>query len=532
MQYLVESRGPSYKILGLIQNIVPVVGFFLCLIVFGLLQYQKARFVFLSDGVHFVDADCYSRMTRAQIVAHEPGTLIRTHAFENYPLGLRPHTTAPMDYLIVAACWLLGGRFDLDFAGAWISPILGSLLIFVVWLWGELRKIAYRWSAVVLLSISPVILHGFAVGRPDHQSLVLLLTASAILAETVIWAKRSAWVSLWWGLSWGCALWVSWFEPLILLTLVLIVRVLVWRSQCLARAWMPSLGIATLVALVAIILEGFPGTGLAQDPGSFFHWAMRIGELEPFNPLSAAIAWLGWLSPLLPFSLAWMAFKRKEAACWLWLALVLSAGALTGWHARWGYFLALSGALAMPSALSIIRQRWLGYALFAASLWPVASVLDRDLFPQGEAGRILAENLQESQQLRQAANALKGLEGDGILGPWWLTPQLVYWSGKNGVAGSSHESLAGIIATARFFVAQNETEATSILLERRPDFIVVCDANRLLDNSYTVLGELDQPANQLAATLFRTPSRCPNYLRLVFQNPNFKVYQVQKEMLE
>ena len=140
---------------------------------------------------------------------------------------------------------------------------------------------------------------------------------------------------------------------------------------------------------------------------SFLQWADRIGELQSFNPVSAAIAWMGWLSLLIPFGLAWMAFQRNERICWLWLALLLSMGALTGWHARWGYFLALSGALAMPFALSILRQRWLGYTLFAASLWPVALALENELFPQGKTADTVIENLHESQQLRRAAADIK-----------------------------------------------------------------------------------------------------------------------------
>ncbi|HEY5812813.1 MAG TPA: hypothetical protein VIT23_09190, partial [Terrimicrobiaceae bacterium] len=394
------------------------------------------------------------------------------------------------------------------------------------------RRLDYRWSMVVLLATSPVLLHGFAVGRPDHQSLVLLLTGSGILAETVLWKKASRWTSLWWGVSWGCALWVSWFEPLVLLVLTLSIRVLVWRGQSLTRAWLPSLGIATLVACLAIGIEGCPRAGL--DPNLrpfFFRWALRIGELQSLNLISAAFSWLGCLALLLPLALAWNGFKRKEPLAWFWLALVLITATLTAWHARWGYFLALCGALAMPHALQVIPQRWLGYGLFAVSLWPLASALERDLFPTGEARQNLVENLYESQQLRQVAHALKNLEGDGVLSPWWLTPQLVYWSGKKGIAGSSHESLPGTIDTARFFVADDESEAKSILLKRNPDFIVVCNADRLLDNSYTLLGEVRNPANQLAAVLFKTPSRCPDYLRLFFQNPSFKVYRVQKEML-
>ena len=533
MQYLVGATDRSHKILGLARKLASWIGIAICLGFFGVLQAHKARFVLLPDGVHFVDADCYSRMTRARIIAEKPGTLITRHAFENYPYGIRPHTTAPMDYLIVGFGRLLGTRVDLDIAGAWISPLLGAVLILLAGLWAAAKNIPYRWSMMVLLSTSPVILHGFAVGRPDHQSLILLLIASGLMAEAVLWTRRSIPTSLWWAFSWGCALWVSWFEPLVLLSLVLITRVLVWRAQCLTKAWIPSLVTGAMIVLVAILLEGFPSAGLEPGPiSSFWRWAGRIGELQAFNPVSAAVAWIGGLSLLMPFGLAWVAHKRHEKICWLWLALLLLTGALTGWHARWGYFLAVSGALAMPFALSIVRPRWLGYTLFAASLWPVALALENELFPQGKTARAAIDNLYESQQLRRAAVVLKGLQGDGILAPWWLTPQLVYWSGKSGVGGSSHESLAGTLDTARFFTSQAEEEATSILHTRHVDFVVVCDADRLLDNSYTVLGGTGEASNQLAVTLFRTPSRSPNYLRLVSEDPYFKVYQVNKDVLE
>jgi hypothetical protein len=531
MQHFVGSADASHKILGLTGKFASFAGIAICLAIFGFLQVQKARLVLLPDGVHFVDGDCYSRMTRARIISAQPGTLVTRHAFENYPYGVRPHTTAPMDYLIVGFGRLLGAKVDLDIAGAWISPVLGGLLILLAGLWAEARAIPYRWSMMVLLSTSPVILHGFAVGRPDHQSLILLLIASGLMAEAVLWTSRSTATSLWWGFSWGCALWVSWFEPLLLLALVLIVRMLVWRRQWLAKTWIPSLGMTAVIVLLAILLEGFPSAGLERTPmSSFLQWAGRIGELQAFNPVSAAIAWIGWLSLLIPFGLAWMAYHRNEGICWLWLALLLSMGALTGWHARWGYFLAVSGALAMPFALSVLRQRWLGYTLFAASVWPVALSLENEIFPQGKTARAVIENLYESQQLRRAAADIKGHSGDGILAPWWLTPQLVYWSGKNGIAGSSHESLAGTLDTARFFASQDEEEARSILQKRQVDFVVVCDADRLLDNSYTLLGRTSEPSNQLAVTLFRTPSRSPNYLHLISQNPYFKVYKVDTDM--
>ncbi len=46
-------------------------------------------------------------MTRARLVAEHPGTVVRHDDFENFPAGVTPHTTAPLDYLIVALAALL-----------------------------------------------------------------------------------------------------------------------------------------------------------------------------------------------------------------------------------------------------------------------------------------------------------------------------------------------------------------------------------------------------------------------------------------
>ena len=43
--------------------------------------------VFVAGNVYFADADCYARMTRAQMVREKPGLIIRHHAFENFPQG-------------------------------------------------------------------------------------------------------------------------------------------------------------------------------------------------------------------------------------------------------------------------------------------------------------------------------------------------------------------------------------------------------------------------------------------------------------
>src|SRR5690349_4145055 len=115
------------------------------------LRGHNLRNTFIGGQIYFVDADCYSRMTRAQIVDQHPGTIVRWHEFENYPSGVLPHTTAPLDYLIVALKWVLSlislasesfrtsvlGHQLLDVAGALISPLLAVAVVVFLSVWAR-----------------------------------------------------------------------------------------------------------------------------------------------------------------------------------------------------------------------------------------------------------------------------------------------------------------------------------------------------------------------------------------------------------
>ena len=141
--------------------------------------------VFVAGNVYFADADCYARMTRAQMVREKPGLIIRHHEFENFPQGTTPHTTAPLDYLIVALSLFLNPftAHALDLAGAFVSPLLALLGAWFLWWWSRRMKFRYRWVMLILYAISPILVHGTELGRPDHQSLLILLVAIAICAE-------------------------------------------------------------------------------------------------------------------------------------------------------------------------------------------------------------------------------------------------------------------------------------------------------------------------------------------------------------
>src|SRR3954454_11350110 len=182
--------------------------------------------IFCGGYINFVDADCYSRMTRARICFEHPGTIVRRQNFENFPKGTFPHTTAPFDYLIVALATALIplSRNALDLAGAVVSPLLSIALgIFLCW-WSRKMRLRFRWGLLILYGLSPMLVHGFALGRPDHQALLITLIILALCAEWSLAKEPSKSWSVVSGASWATALWVSLYEPIVLLLIVLAFR--------------------------------------------------------------------------------------------------------------------------------------------------------------------------------------------------------------------------------------------------------------------------------------------------------------------
>src|SRR5690606_24719538 len=135
-----------------------------------------------------------------------------------WPAGTDPHTTAPMDFLIAGLYWTIEGgmraleglaprwyeerifsmaksesettkeaarilwiawKERLDLAGALISPLLGfATCLFLGWWarWGVGRpageegrpRLNVRAAVPVLFALSPILVHGTLLGRPDH----------------------------------------------------------------------------------------------------------------------------------------------------------------------------------------------------------------------------------------------------------------------------------------------------------------------------------------------------------------------------
>ena len=349
--------------------------------------------VFVAGNVYFVDADCYARMTRAEMVRAKPGTIVRHHAFENFPQGTTPHTTAPLDYLIVALSLLLNPftAHALDLAGAFVSPLLGLLGGWFLWWWSRHMKFRYRWVMLFLYAISPILVHGTELGRPDHQSLLILLVTVGICAEwsaeklqvgglpsnvtreshmtrvVRAWALASA-------VAWAVAIWVSAYEPLVLFLLVMTTALVMNRRGAFERdrraGWILFAGI---IAIAFAIERRVPSIASLQLNAHFEEWASTIGELAHVSPMNPVwLNWCGYLLFLAPV-LIWMSMRtRRDGApngrALPIYVLLMATYFLTVWQARWGYFFVLIFALALPALLAPIKS--------GGAVWIAVRVVD------------------------------------------------------------------------------------------------------------------------------------------------------------
>lgn len=478
------------------------------------------RDVFLNGDIYFVDADCYSRMTRARIVIEHPGTVIRHHDFENYPTGVTPHTTAPFDYLIAALAWSLQpfSKNYVDLGGAIVSPVLGLLTTAFLWIWSRFLIHRFRKVMMLLVALSPVLVHGTTLGRPDHQSLLIFLMTVALGAELVMARTPAVGWGIVAGLAWGVGLWVSLYEPLILLAALVLTKLFFFRPKLFVRERVPGYLLLLAILGLAYALEGWRLTVPDTATMHYFeNWKRSIGELSSVSIISPLLfRWVGFGLLVAPILLA--ARLRDAKRSIILLVLLVLTFALTLWQVRWGYFFALVFAMSLPWQLSLFKKQWLIWTIFVLSLWPVLREWDDTLHPDAAL-----KNEERADKLlsRDAAMHLTG----PVLAPWWLSPQLVYWSHQPAVAGSSHESLPGIVDTARFYLTEDSAEAIGIVKSRRVLEIVAYDQNRVTQTSATVLGRV-VPANPLAKILEERPHSPPPFLQIQYANSALKIFRV------
>ena len=501
--------------------------------------------VFVAGNIYFVDADCYARMTRVQMCDAQLGLIVRHHAFENFPQGTTPHTTAPLDYLILSLSLLLKPftAHALDLAGAFVSPLLALLGGWFLWWWSRRMKFQYRWVMLSLYAISPILVHGTELGRPDHQSLSMLLVTIAICAEWSRWEATGAATARWAvvsGTAWGLAIWNSAYEALILFVLVIVLLLVLGDKEA------PHSGAATaksrragwvcfvLIIAIALLLERrIPSLSILHSSAIFKNWSRTIGELahvSPANPIW--LRWCGYFVLLTPF-LIWMSMSghsrtRQQRTPWLALVLVVPTYGFTIWQARWGYFFVLIFALALPALLAPIKSPAAVWIAFVLSIFPILRDWDERIWPNETQLAARVELRNESAQLRELALSLQSRDVHPFLAPWWLSPSIAYWSGQPGVAGSSHESLNGIEDSARFFLSEDLQEPRKILQSHRVAWVFAYDSERVAQNSAAVLNQ-ELPLHPLCRVLDRTPSQAPPFLIFSAQTAAFKLYRIAVE---
>jgi hypothetical protein len=472
---------------------------------------------------------------------------VRHHDFENFPAGTTSHTTAPLDYLILALSLLLKlfttQAFDL--AGALISPLLALLAGWFLWWWSRRMKFRYGWVMLILYAISPILVHGTELGRPDHQSLLMLLVTIAICAEWVLQCDRaraievnsrrlSEW-SILSGIAWGLAIWISAYETLALFFITMVVSVLQDRKATFANyrriGW---LCFGLIIAAALLIEQRIPAISIFRSNEIFENWGRTIGELAHVSPASPIwLRWAGYLLLVAPFLIWFGLWERKskstskstrESTPLFIIVLLIATYLLTIWQARWAYFFVLIFAMALPALLEPIKLRTAVSITFILSIFPVLRDWDARLWPnEAELARRI-EQRNESIQLRELAINLRSPETQPFLSPWWLSPAIAYWSGQPGVAGSSHESLEGNEQSARFFLSQDWQTARKILENRRVAWVIAYDFERLTSNSSAILG-LPVPQSPLCFVLDRTPAEVPPFLIFSAQNGAGKLYR-------
>ena len=500
--------------------------------------------IFHHGGVFFIDGDCYSRMTRAKMVT-EGHWVIRHHDFENAPDGITPHTTAPLDWMIVAVKPLVDlvlaiadprGRSllrgqTLDVAGALISPLLSVLTAAWLWWWAGHMRLPFRAATVLLFALSPILVHGGVLGRPDHQSLLILTLAVALGCELRLVHSaddahivRRAW-SIAAGSAWGISLWVSLYEPLVLLLAVTAMRLVSDRENFFARGrrsiWV---AVAAWVA-VAVLVDGWrmswPDPALREY---FGRWSATIGELRHVNPAKPLLwQWIGLLGLVGPV-LLWQAGREDRRAFGILAAVALLLG-FTLWQMRWGYFLALAFAMSLPWQLRALGRPRVAWIVFVVTLFPLGFSWFRTLHPDEATDEAHAWRRESQASLRRIAGKLRGPERATFLAPWWMSPQVAYWSGQPGVAGTSHQSLGGILDTARYYLAADGGKVAGILRKRGVKWIVADNASydpaqpdlhllSVITNSAALLNQ-PMPEEPLGLVLAEHPRQAPAYLREV-----------------
>ena len=177
----------------------------------------------------------------------------RNDSAHNCAAGLSHSRLVELAETIHGACARSGRHTDLAVARA--ARRLVSLVVVTA------NEISLSLGDADSYAISPILVHGTELGRPDHQALLMLLLTIAICAEWSLQAEADALATTNWskwsivsGVAWALAIWTSAYESLVLFLLVMVVTALKDPKrfrQDSACGWLCF----ALVIVIALLIE-------------------------------------------------------------------------------------------------------------------------------------------------------------------------------------------------------------------------------------------------------------------------------------
>lgn len=212
----------------------------------------------------FIGPDAYMRTVRVLELVEGGGWYDGTIERSNAPYGEQLHWTRPLDALILAGAAPLRILAGLDWqssvyiSGTLVSPVL-HILALLAFLWA-LRPLLDDRALVlagVLFAAQFYLAFQFAIGRPDHHGLILLLDIVILgLALRLIGPDPEPRDALAAGLSAALVVWVS-IEGLLVVALLLAVLAADWVRRGAAVAWLGWIATAAfcLGLVLALALE-------------------------------------------------------------------------------------------------------------------------------------------------------------------------------------------------------------------------------------------------------------------------------------
>ncbi len=217
------------------------------------------------NGVEFIGTDTYMRMVRAQELYDGGSWYDSTIERNNFPYGDELHWTRLMDLLIIGEAKIIepvtGIERAFELSGLTVSLVIGGFSILAM-LWAS--SYMFEWSltpiAIILFLSQYFALQYFAIGRPDHHSLIILFFISFFACAFRLVGKEKKRL---WGfasaVAAAMAFWVSVetvFMPAVL-ALVLTLSWVIRGDDSMERLRIFSTTFAVLVGIFILVERPF-----------------------------------------------------------------------------------------------------------------------------------------------------------------------------------------------------------------------------------------------------------------------------------